>query len=167
MRAFFHMFLCSVFDTKKPRSDRVPRSCGGFESAYDKNKNRRILRPCDFWSRRQGIPLVGEMSRSDKGVRRKRSERVPRSCGRLESACDKIKTAGSYDLAVFGRGDRTRTCGILVPNQARYQTSPRLEITRAVLSARCIITKVFIVVNNRIRGYNGSNFLILNRSLSA
>ena len=28
--------------------------------------------------------------------------------------------------AVFGRGDRTRTCGILVPNQALYQTELRL-----------------------------------------
>ncbi len=26
-----------------------------------------------------------------------------------------------------GRGDWTRTSGILVPNQARYQTSPRLD----------------------------------------
>ncbi len=25
----------------------------------------------------------------------------------------------------FGRGDRIRTCGILVPNQVRYQTAPR------------------------------------------
>ena len=25
----------------------------------------------------------------------------------------------------YGRGDRIRTCGILVPNQVRYQTAPR------------------------------------------
>ena len=31
----------------------------------------------------------------------KRSERVPRGCGRLETACDKIKTAGSCDHAAF------------------------------------------------------------------
>ena len=31
--------------------------------------------------------------------------------------------------AVFGRGDRTRTCGILVPNQALYQTELRLGAT--------------------------------------
>ncbi len=32
-------------------------------------------------------------------------------------------------LPAFGRGDRTRTCGLLVPNQARYQ----LRNTSAVL----------------------------------
>ena len=28
----------------------------------------------------------------------------------------------------YGRGDRTRTCGILVPNQALYQTELRLVV---------------------------------------
>ena len=28
----------------------------------------------------------------------------------------------------YGRGDRTRTCGILVPNQALYQTELHLEM---------------------------------------
>ena len=42
-----------------------------------------------------------------------------------------------------GRGDRIRTCGILVPNQARYQTSPRLDIIgvahtcRGIARGRC------------------------------
>ena len=30
-------------------------------------------------------------------------------------------------MGKIGRGDRTRTCGILVPNQALYQTELRLD----------------------------------------
>ena len=31
----------------------------------------------------------------------------------------------------YGRGDRTRTCGILLPKQALYQTELRLDGTEA------------------------------------
>lgn len=34
----------------------------------------------------------------------------------------------SFLFPFYGRDDRTRTCGILVPNQARYQTSPHPEL---------------------------------------
>ena len=36
-------------------------------------------------------------------------------------------------LKKCGRGDRTRTCGILVPNQALYQTELRLGLTIPVV----------------------------------
>ena len=39
-----------------------------------------------------------------------------------------IKKQQPFGTASFGRGDRTRTCGILLPKQARYQTAPRLDI---------------------------------------
>ncbi len=41
-------------------------------------------------------------------------------------ACERPREAGCADTA-HGRGDRTRTCGILVPNQALYQTELRLD----------------------------------------
>lgn len=34
-----------------------------------------------------------------------------------------LKPAGSPDISGNGRGDRIRTCDILLPKQARYQTA--------------------------------------------
>ena len=38
-----------------------------------------------------------------------------------------------------GRGDRTRTCGILVPNQALYQTELRPEFSLIIIPYRSIV----------------------------
>ena len=40
------------------------------------------------------------------------------------------KTDTFVSVFYSGRGDRIRTCGILVPNQALYQTEPHLDICR-------------------------------------
>ena len=45
-----------------------------------------------------------------------------------------IKKQQPFSYCFFcGRGDRTRTCGILLPKQARYQTAPRLDIIYSVM----------------------------------
>ena len=38
------------------------------------------------------------------------------------------KTDTFVSVFYSGRGDRIRTCGILVPNQALYQTEPHLDV---------------------------------------
>ena len=38
------------------------------------------------------------------------------------------KSLNSFMDIPTGRGDRIRTCGLLLPKQARYQTAPRLDI---------------------------------------
>ena len=41
--------------------------------------------------------------------------------------CSQNNKAVTLRLLLHGRGDRIRTCGILLPKQARYQTAPRLD----------------------------------------
>ena len=39
-----------------------------------------------------------------------------------------ITKEGELSLSFFGRSDRIRTCGLLVPNQAHYQTVPHPDL---------------------------------------
>ncbi len=52
-----------------------------------------------------------------------------------EKTCFTQNTPGNeIQPSAIGRGDRTRTCGILLPKQALYQTELHLERTNLVLS---------------------------------
>ena len=54
--------------------------------------------------------------------------RSPSSPATSTVLCKKIKTGHIFYCDLYGRGDRTWTCGILVPNQALYQTELHLEM---------------------------------------
>ena len=67
----------------------------------------------------------------------KRTEVHSESPTALRSTQNKIPTKGFKPLMgiQYGRDDRIRTCGILVPNQALYQTEPHPDdIFRFVLA---------------------------------
>lgn len=54
----------------------------------------------------------------------RKPKNIPTCVPNNRSAADFNESAAHSD----GRGDRTRTCGILVPNQALYQTELRLVV---------------------------------------
>ena len=65
-----------------------------------------------------------------------RAKHLPCANGDFRSAQTERALRASPWKTAFGcgRGDRTRTCGILVPNQALYQTELRLGDTMEVSS---------------------------------
>ena len=71
------------------------------------------------------------------------------SCG-LEIGCQNSKKASnrSYWLDHSdGRDDRIRTCGLFVPNEARYQTVPHPDIRFSVYSDVARIPSVVVVLD--------------------
>ena len=55
---------------------------------------------------------------------------VPQSPARQESS---FLTMGKEGPAESGRGDRIRTCDILLPKQARYQTALRPDSVKTLI----------------------------------
>ena len=48
---------------------------------------------------------------------------------------------------LFGRSDKIRTCDLLVPNQALYQTEPHPEYAFAIIPPFIIFVKPFCLKN--------------------
>ena len=55
------------------------------------------------------------------------------------------RTCISKFLVFHGRGDRIRTCGLLVPNQARYQTALRPVTTFTLYKIALCLSNKFLV----------------------
>ena len=52
--------------------------------------------------------------------------------------------SNAVGLMISGRDDRIRTCGLFVPNEARYQTVPHPAVTRNIIREIYLLVKHFL-----------------------
>ena len=110
----------------RERSVRVPRTRSSpLQKSAQKKENRKT---CSLkWRARRDIPLTGEMSRSDKGVGRERSVRVPRTrSSPLPKSAQKKRTG--KPVLLNGAPGGTRTPDLLVRSQSLYPAELRAHI---------------------------------------
>ena len=109
--------LCKA-QKHRPRRQPRPRTCGifGFAASCGTQNSFRLGAPKNF----DRCAISHSLYPPQAAV-------VFNAQSKLALLANK-KSATFRLLTVFGRGDRTRTCGILLPKQARYQTAPRLDM---------------------------------------